>query len=177
MSKRSTCIGCGCISRFDANSIERGERSKDGTPTAAIQAISRCESCSFIPAEIASTERIAMIARGAATVDAHARTCIGRDVQTDRRMNTRHAIALTLVGWYLMIPPHDSLHPQTNAPLNEWTTNYPKDAFQTQQECEHELALRRAEDAKQVERSSMSRRHTAVLLAARCISIDQLQSN
>ena len=35
-------------------------------------------------------------------------------------MNLRHAAALALVGWYLMIPPiiHDSV--QSGAPLSSW---------------------------------------------------------
>ena len=38
--------------------------------------------------------------------------------------NLRHAAALTLLGWYLMIPPLNQNHrlpPDTSAPLSSWT--------------------------------------------------------
>jgi len=37
-------------------------------------------------------------------------------------MNLRHAAALALVGWYLMVPPYhgDESNASTAAPLSEW---------------------------------------------------------
>src|SRR5216684_1321041 len=42
-------------------------------------------------------------------------------------MNLRHAVALALVGWYLMTPPTESCdgtggHPCRESPLRNWTT-------------------------------------------------------
>jgi hypothetical protein len=39
-------------------------------------------------------------------------------------MNLRHAAALALVGWYLMVPPMDVTTHKMNpdAPLHEWNT-------------------------------------------------------
>jgi hypothetical protein len=36
-------------------------------------------------------------------------------------VNARHAAALTLVGWYLMMPPKIAGHYRLNAPLSQWT--------------------------------------------------------
>ena len=36
-------------------------------------------------------------------------------------MKPRHAAALALVGWYLMIPPFVGHRPQPEAPLSRWT--------------------------------------------------------
>ena len=36
-------------------------------------------------------------------------------------MNPRHAVALTLVGWYLMLPPVHDGQPDTQAPISAWT--------------------------------------------------------
>ena len=35
-------------------------------------------------------------------------------------MNVRHAAALALVGWYLMIPPFGTHEPNLTAPLYQW---------------------------------------------------------
>jgi len=39
-------------------------------------------------------------------------------------MNLRHAAALGLVGWYLMVPPlkNGEIIPDEKAPLSEWKT-------------------------------------------------------
>jgi hypothetical protein len=36
-------------------------------------------------------------------------------------MKSRHATALALVGWYLMIPPVRGGQPDTQAPISAWT--------------------------------------------------------
>lgn len=61
-------------------------------------------------------------------------------------MKPRHAAALALVGWYLMVPPYNGndLKPQTGASLYEWDrTGAPAHArdeqdepFLTLEECE-----------------------------------------
>ena len=45
----------------------------------------------------------------------------------DTRMNPRHAAALALVGWYLMVP-----FPDHDAPLAHWPHN---DSFDSAKEC------------------------------------------
>jgi hypothetical protein len=51
-------------------------------------------------------------------------------------MNPRHAVALALVGWYLMIPPlpqDSSLLADPTPPLSVW---YLEQSFDTAKECE-----------------------------------------
>jgi hypothetical protein len=43
-------------------------------------------------------------------------------------MNLRHAAALALVGWYLMLPPMVGNHTDTSAPLNSWRMTASYDA-------------------------------------------------
>jgi hypothetical protein len=51
-------------------------------------------------------------------------------------MNLRHAAALAVVGWYLMIPPSGSDHkPDTNAPLSRWTIVV-RGSFDTARQCD-----------------------------------------
>jgi hypothetical protein len=61
-------------------------------------------------------------------------------------MKPRHAAALALVGWYLMVPPYNDndLKPQTGVPLYEWeptgapaqTGDEQDEPFLTLVECE-----------------------------------------
>jgi len=50
-------------------------------------------------------------------------------------MKPRHAAALALVGWYLMMPPlyEDEKEPRIDAPLNEWKINM---SFDDADSCE-----------------------------------------
>ena len=56
-------------------------------------------------------------------------------------MKPRHAAALALVGWYLMVPPPgpprstgaNTAPPNKNAPLNQWTT---RNSYDSAQACE-----------------------------------------
>jgi hypothetical protein len=49
-------------------------------------------------------------------------------------MNLRHAAALALMGWYLMVPPFSALNtPDPYAPLNKWRVVH---SFETSNECE-----------------------------------------
>jgi hypothetical protein len=56
-------------------------------------------------------------------------------------MNLRHAASLTLVGWYLMMPPHvvrnghALVGVETAAPLGEWQIS---DSFDTADDCRDE---------------------------------------
>ena len=49
-------------------------------------------------------------------------------------MNFRHAAALALVGWYLMMPPHTATKVLFHAPLKDWVN---QGAFDTADECEN----------------------------------------
>ena len=55
-------------------------------------------------------------------------------------MNLRHAAALALVGWYLMVPPLDRQSPDefnADAPLGHWQTI---GSYDTASECEDTAA-------------------------------------
>jgi hypothetical protein len=57
-------------------------------------------------------------------------------------MNLRHAAALALVGWYLMVPQPDApgRAPNVNAPLSQWNQ---MGAFDSASNCEKERESRR----------------------------------
>jgi hypothetical protein len=48
-------------------------------------------------------------------------------------MNLRHAAALALVGWYLMVPPYVNRKLSTDAPLSKWEVYVASDSAD---ECE-----------------------------------------
>ena len=55
-------------------------------------------------------------------------------------MNPRHAAALALVGWYLMVPPTSSKltpdgghYPNPSAPISEWNLH---SSYDSAKECE-----------------------------------------
>jgi hypothetical protein len=54
-------------------------------------------------------------------------------------MRPRHAAALALVGWYLMVPPlvrkQNTLQEDTSQPLSKWTQFR---AFDSAQDCERD---------------------------------------
>ncbi|HUO04601.1 MAG TPA: hypothetical protein VMU16_05330 [Candidatus Binataceae bacterium] len=54
-------------------------------------------------------------------------------------MTRRHATALALVGWYLMMPPTGRDHPMgnANAPLSQWIKR--PTMYRDKEECEHVL--------------------------------------
>jgi NAD(P)H-flavin reductase len=54
-------------------------------------------------------------------------------------MKPRHAAALALVGWYLMVPPPQSFKngEYREAPLVQWTH---RATFDTEVECNHETS-------------------------------------
>lgn len=60
-------------------------------------------------------------------------------------MNLRHAAALVLVGWYLMVPPlGGNGKNDTTAPLNRWTHPH---TFSSAHDCEEALAAARLSEA------------------------------
>jgi hypothetical protein len=64
-------------------------------------------------------------------LDAHARRSYARD------MNSRHAAALTLVGWYLMLLPNSGPGIATISPP-VWSAT--RHSYDTAKECEHARA-------------------------------------
>jgi hypothetical protein len=48
-------------------------------------------------------------------------------------MKPRHASALALVGWYLMVPPFSAKEVFPDKPLSDWQ---PADIYSTRTECE-----------------------------------------
>jgi hypothetical protein len=61
-------------------------------------------------------------------------------------MTCRHAAALALVGWYLMVPPAaETPRFDVKAPLNKWAID---SRFNTGGECRNTLAARRAKEAR-----------------------------
>lgn len=80
-------------------------------------------------------------------------------------MNLRHAAALALVGWYLMIPPTSNGLPLADAPLNLWVQI---DTFDTADFCHRDLIT-----GTEGKRRWMGDAATfAVLKEARCIASD-----
>jgi len=83
-------------------------------------------------------------------------------------MNIRHAAALVLVGWVLMLPPFIENHrpPEVNlnAPLAKWSID---GSFHTAQDCESAKLANEAYDRKQKYIPSLPRDEEAI-----CISTD-----
>ena len=82
-------------------------------------------------------------------------------------MSIRHAAALAIVGWYMMMPPTGRDYPMGNvdAPLTQWKKR--ATTYRDQAECEHVLdRIRRNTNAKN--------KQTAVRYykQAQCVSAD-----
>ncbi len=58
-------------------------------------------------------------------------------------MRSYHAVALALVGWYLMVPPMGRDYPRGNvdAPLTQWLKR--PTTYRDKDECEHVLDRQR----------------------------------
>jgi hypothetical protein len=72
-----------------------------------------------------------------------------RPLTTETRIGLRHAAALVLVGWYLLIPPvfspmggHPRAFNDLNAPINRWDI---QGSFNSDASCEKEKARIRKE--------------------------------
>ncbi len=82
-------------------------------------------------------------------------------------MSIRHAAALAIVGWYMMMPPTGRDYPMGNvdAPLTQWKKR--ATTYRDEAECEHVLdRIRRNTNAKN--------KQTAVRYykQAQCVSAD-----
>ena len=89
------------------------------------------------------------------------------------RMNLRHAAALALVGWYLMIPPpmdlsDGSVVPDLSAPLSRWLAREP---FRTADDCTAELEVMRLR-GEQVRREEHYPRSDLYEYTSRCVRSD-----
>ena len=85
-------------------------------------------------------------------------------------MNLRHAAALALVGWYLMVPPHLHWHGQyetysPDAPLSEWKH---KATFDTEVDCKRAIT----KGCGNVNQNGEVIGHVGPLCYAQCISSD-----
>jgi hypothetical protein len=58
--------------------------------------------------------------------------------ESERVMKLRHAAALALVGWYLMVPPINNGTPEIDAPLSRWET---QSSYNTAVECQSDLYI------------------------------------
>ena len=82
-------------------------------------------------------------------------------------MNRRHAAALALVGWYLMVPPRKpDGWPGLKAPLLEWTVEGGE--FSSAQNCESSIGKLLTDLGKQYD-SSENERYRKSLMAAMCV--------
>ena len=98
-------------------------------------------------------------------------------------MNFRHAAALALVGWYLVVPP-DRCEDKTRsdldicdqvsnleAPLSAWFRTWP--SYATAQDCEKALEMDRRTVPNGPDRAMQERENAA----ARCVSSDVLKGS
>ena len=88
-------------------------------------------------------------------------------------MKVRHAAALALVGWYLMIPPmyKNNDEPDTSAPLSEWDQWR---AFDSADLCEQarDFKAKQMEKKFKVDPKAQARWMKIFGLDSRCISTD-----
>jgi hypothetical protein len=85
-------------------------------------------------------------------------------------MNPRHAAALAIVGWYLMVPPHPFVAPPP--PLSRWSVYHVYDSADKCRYVRANIASGVLEDAPQdfLERFGNSFMH--VFARARCVATD-----
>jgi hypothetical protein len=87
-----------------------------------------------------------------------------------RGMKPRHAAALALVGWYLMLPPlaTSGLDVDQNAPLSTWRQG---GAFDTARACE----VNRGDGIKRLDKANGEKQFPSFyhsFLYARCVAVD-----
>ena len=81
-------------------------------------------------------------------------------------MKVRHAAALALIGWYLMVPPLHKGEVDEKAPLKEWTV---LQSFGTVTECSQWLSVLLNKAALDPATRTVVKHR---LLAASCMSTD-----
>ena len=87
-------------------------------------------------------------------------------------MNTklRHATALALVGWYLMVPPIVDGVAVINAPVSKWIVNTPFDSASECDKAQGILVLRAKRDLEKVQRTDLA--IAISFTQAQCIATD-----
>jgi hypothetical protein len=90
-----------------------------------------------------------------------------------RRMKPRHAAALLLVGWYLMMPPPDPenmTQVNTGAPLTSWRS---MKTYSSKKDCEKDRDDDRAAGARGLNSPSQTKRVIATVMSSvQCIASD-----
>ena len=67
------------------------------------------------------------------------------------QMNPRHAPALALVGWYLMMPPQTNGKIDSNAPLSQWTV---EESYDSAAPCREMLTNLRTDATSKSDKAS-----------------------
>jgi hypothetical protein len=99
--------------------------------------------------------------------DAPERLSPGRARWYDPRVTRRHAAALALLGWYLMIPPDDEGRILPDAPLSTWVKS---GSYDRAVECDKDLA--RAKEKPPREKDSLAKMIELEFTMAVCVSSD-----
>ena len=93
-------------------------------------------------------------------------------------MTPRHAAALALVGWYVMLPPREWDHFYTEAPLSEWHraggSQFAKE-YATEKECKARIEDDKAfvKDWRDIPKERVTARIMAMAAKVeRCIASD-----
>jgi hypothetical protein len=92
-------------------------------------------------------------------------------------MNLRHAAALALVGWYLMLPQvihtaNDNYAADYDSPLSKWAVNTPFDSASPCGATQSGTIMKGQRDMKKFRRNSLDWAIAQSLTQAQCISTD-----
>ena len=87
-------------------------------------------------------------------------------------MRPRHAAALALVGWYLMVPPINLMGVHPSEPLSKWTVYQDYDSLRTCLAAENELHRRGEQDSSVTPPLQFPSKELQQFAAAFCIASD-----
>lgn len=90
-------------------------------------------------------------------------------------MTIRHAAALALVGWYLMLPPIDPRMTEQqaiDARLSEWKIDSVYDAADDCNAAEHGAVMKGDRDLPKQKRGSLSWAVAIAMTQAQCVATD-----
>jgi hypothetical protein len=90
------------------------------------------------------------------------------------KMRLRHIVALTFVGWFLMMPPHAKNQEAwdrycSTAPLSQWIIFKKYDSVK---ECEQKAQELQNQIAQQVKNHTIAQLDALPLLSSRCVAYD-----